>query len=471
MNEKKNLKLYVKEVMKMNKKVDDFIKNIYIAFDKYYVRLKKEGKFIFAYIEFLTREEYLKFDKDEYDLIIVKEITSEKKYTFIECQKYGLEEKDGKIKIKYRIDRIYEDEWKNLEDKTINNATISFDDINWFFNSSNSFHFDPIKCSVSVNGMQKEYETHFGKLQIFKGFSFKEQSNEFNITGNFAFNFSFNESINYMELRERMYGFRNLLLILGRRHIDIASIIINDTELIDCFEEYKYNPLNSRYLEYLDHHTITLNEIGNFDKVIDSFYQIYDSIIAIIDSHFCQVKYSLPPKVKFISVCTMIEDFANQFLVEETKKYREIEATKNKTNFIDKSIKKMLEKGIIEEKNKEEIYEIINSEVKKDLNLTFKDKVKAIITNVNDSFKFKEEEIELISDNFRELRKVFVHKGMFADERISQYLNICSSFTEDLIFLNIMKIIGIDISSSIFECIEYDYDRENLIIKIEIQTD
>ena len=449
----------------MNKKIDDLIKNIYIIFDRYYVSLKKEGRFVFAYIEFLNKEEYLEFDKDEYDLIVVKEILSERIYTFIECQKYGVETAKDKVKIKYRIDRIYENEWESLSKKVINNVTIYLDNIEWFFNNTNSFHFDFVKHLLSVNDMQKEYEISFGKLQIYKSFGFKQSSNEFNIKDNIAFNFNFNEPVDYKELLERIYGFRNLLLILGRRHLDITSIVINDVELIDCFEEYEYNPLNERYIEYLDHHTITLDEIDNFGEVVTNFYQIYNSIIAIIDSYFCQVKYSLPPKVKFVNVCTMIEDFANLFLVDDAKKYREIEATNNKKKFIDNCIEKMLEKNVIKEQDKNIAYDILNSEVKKDSQLSFKDKVMAIIFNVNNSFKFKESEIELIADNFREVRKKFIHKGVFADEITCQYLNIYSSFAEDLIFLNILKNIGIDISNSIFKCIEYDYSKTDLPVK------
>ena len=65
-----------------NKKIAELIKYTYIAFDKYYLRLKKENRSIFAYIEISKDEEKI---KDEYTTLIVQEVTSKKVYTFINC--------------------------------------------------------------------------------------------------------------------------------------------------------------------------------------------------------------------------------------------------------------------------------------------------------------------------------------------------------------------------------------------------
>ena len=41
------------------------------------------------------------------------------------------------------------------------------------------------------------------------------------------------------------------------------------------------------------------------------------------------------------------------------------------------------------------------------------------------------------------------------------------SFIEDVIYLNILSEIGIDISNSVFECIEYNYVKDDLIIEFQ----
>lgn len=447
--------------------LDNMFENTYIAFDKYYVRLKKDNKFVFAYIEFFTRDEFVKYDKDKYDLIVIEDISNKKQFTLLECEKYGTEATENKIIIKYRVDRILDDVLTDINDEFIKEADITFDDINWFVNDDNSFDFDPEKVCVSVKDYNLEYVTNIGKIAIFKSFSFMEKSNIFNIESDMVFRFVFEKKISYHEFRKRIYCFRNLLLILGRRNIELKSIKINEKYLFDCYEEYKYRSINERYMEYLDHHTITIGSIDEFGESISKFYDIYDTILSIIDSYFCSVKYTLPTKVKFINACTMIEDYANIFLVDESKKHREKEATNNKQKYIAKVLDKMLQENVIDEAKKDIVNNILDTEVKKDMSLSFKDKVISIIQNVNKSFDFDDAEIELIADNFREARKQFVHKGIIPKEEVCPILEMYCSFVEDIIYLNILSKIGIDISSSIFRCIEYEYNKDDLIIAFQ----
>ncbi len=448
----------------MDSKINNILEQTFLVFEKYYVRLKKENKFIFAYIEFATREDFLMYDKDEYSSIVIEEVTQKKKYTLLECQKYGTEVSDKVIKIKYRVDKISDDILIDLNKKFIKEVELTFTDINWFVNDEKLYKFDPIKVSINVNGFNMEYLTNIGKIIVYRSFLFFEKSDEFNINSGIVFKFIFNKKVDYYEFRKRIYCFRNLLLILGRRYIDIKNVKINNNDLYDCHEEYNYKPLNKRYMEYLDYHTITIGSIDKFGEAVSKFFDIYDTIISIIDSYFCNLKYVLPTKVKFINVCAMIEDYANIFLVDESRKYREKEATKNKHKFITKSVNKMLEQNIIDKSNSNLVVSILDEEVKKDLNLTFKDKVISIIKNVNESFKFNDDDIELIADNFREARKQFVHKGLVVRTEVYPILEKYCSFVEDIIYLNILKEIGIDISNSIFECIEYNYEKDDLII-------
>ena len=56
----------------MNIVLNDLLLNTYIISNKYYARLKREGRFIFLNIEFSTTEEFNDFDKDKYDILIAK---------------------------------------------------------------------------------------------------------------------------------------------------------------------------------------------------------------------------------------------------------------------------------------------------------------------------------------------------------------------------------------------------------------
>lgn len=448
----------------MKEKLNDLFSNTFIAFNKYFVRLKKENRFIFAYIEFPTREEFLEYDKELYELVVIEEVSHKKQYTLLECEKYGTEASRGIIKIKYRVDRILDDVLNVLNMEFIDDAEVTFDDINWFINDKNSFEFDPLKSCVNTKEYVSEYKSSIGKIIIFKSFSFAEKKDNFNIGSDIVFRFVFDKKLDYHEFRKRIYCFRNLLLILGRRHIDFKEIKINSKCLYDCFDEYTYKPINNKYCEYLDHHTITIGSIDKFGDAVTKYFKIYDTIISIIDSYFCNLKYTLPAKVKFINVCIMIEDYANIFLVDESKKYREKEATNNKQKYITNVVNKMLKEKAIDETKVDIVTNILDAEVKKDMSLSFKDKVISIIKRVNESFKFEDSEIELIADNFREARKRFVHKGIIASEEICPILEMYCSFIEDVIYLNILSEIGIDISNSVFECIEYNYVKDDLVI-------
>lgn len=101
----------------MNKKLNELLLNTYIIYDKYYARLEKKERFIFLNIEFALNEEFVEFDKDKYDILIAKEVTSDKIYTFIECDNYGYSCTNNKIIIKYRVDKVYDGKLEKLDEK------------------------------------------------------------------------------------------------------------------------------------------------------------------------------------------------------------------------------------------------------------------------------------------------------------------------------------------------------------------
>lgn len=354
--------------------------------------------------------------------------------------------------------------------KNFNEIDLCFEDISWLFNETEYFQIEPLDDVISFNGFSNEYKTFFGKIIVGNFNTVKQTKSEINIKNDFEFKFIFNNSVSYNEVYEKIYAFRNLLLILGRRYFDIKRIKLNDIELIDCFEEYLYNPLSKQYLEYLDHHTITLSEIDNFGEVVTNFLNLYDKIISIIDSFFVQTKYNLPDKVSFFNACSMIEDYVNLFLIEEAKANGEEEAANNKMKYIKKCINDMINEKIIVEEQKADVEIILYKHVKKNENLSFKEKVMALVKNVNNSFNFSDSEIKIIAENFRDARRAFAHNGMFIDEIFSPYISTYCHFTDDLIYLNILKQIGIDITKSQFECIEFNYSKSDLTVVLKYDT-
>lgn len=341
-----------------------------------------------------------------------------------------------------------------------------FNDINWFINDDEPYDINIAKKCINIKEFNVKYSSKIGDITIYRVALFNNKTGELNINSDIEFRIEFNKNVSYYELK-KIYGFRNFLLILGRRYIDFEKIQINNNNLYDYYEEYNYNPLNKEYTEYLNDHTITLSLIENFGAVISKYMDNYEKMISVIDAYFCSVKYALPTKVKFINACTMIEDYTNIFLISEAKKYKKVEANKNKQKFISQLTNKMLDQNIINESKIDNLINLLEDELKKDSVLSFKEKVISVIANVNESFKLNDNEIDIIANNFREARKQFVHNGMIVNSKDYIILEKYCSFAEDIIYLNILKIVGVDISDSIFDCIEYSYEKDDLKVKFK----
>lgn len=456
----------------MQTNIDDILKDRYKIDEKFFSYFENDERYINVVVEFNNMDEFNEFNKDIYDVINIKSILNDNELSLINCSRYCEESSNNKIRIKYRVDRISEFVIKNINDSIFYNITFSLDDINWFVLDETNYSFDPVNENVKFNNFIKSYNVSFGKITIYRLFSFAHKTNEFKINDDIAFNIEFNKEITYAEVIEKVYCLRNLLSIFGRRHLNVVNMFTTNKEkeyrIIDCYKEYNHHPINDRYREYLDHHTLTLNSLKDFSLIINKYYEEYHRMLPIIDSWFSNVKFQLPPRVRFINLTTMIEDFANIYLKRKVNEESEIEAKEIKHKFIEKIFNAFDKRVIITDIDKKEIeQELIK--VVKDTQSTFIIKTKALINNVNEIFNYKSKEIEIITKNIRNARLACIHKGIYIDETKLQYIAKYSDFIEDVIFLNILKVCGSDLQFNEWKCIEYNYQRDDLTYPIKFK--
>ena len=442
---------------------EDLIKAKYIVFDKYTANLEQDGRFINLVIEFNNSKDFEEINKDIYDLIEIVSSSTSDKYILVNCIYTMNYTKGGKIFLIYRIDRISEFLFNNLEDKVIDNVSFKVDDIFWFIRDQKGFEFDLQQNFIKYSPFNYTFDFQDGKMNINGTAKFLDSRMSSSITEGVNFEIEFNKEQSFNEVIKKVYCIRNLLMVLGRRNLNITDIYINEGEeqrkIYDCYTEYKYKPDNENYSDYLDHHTITLKSINNFQDVINCFINNYQTLMPIIDSWFSNEKYSLPSRVKFMNSITMIEDFANKYKKELVKIESKKASEENKSSFIEKIFTVLEDYIEIAEDNKEviknELYKIIN-----DSSASIEFKIKILIEEVNDLLKLDENQISIIAKNIKEARIACIHKGIFIDGDKEKYVHIYAEFINDLIFLNTLRMLGIEfIDEKLFF---FNYDKEKL---------
>ena len=457
----------------MNSDINNLLKENYKIENKYYAFFEKTENSCNLRILFDNRDDFNYYNKEHYDIINVQSIISNIKLSLINCERCSVESKNGKLQITYEIDRISKFIIKSTNDKIFDDISFSFNDISWFVLDETSYSFDPIKEAVKFKSYLKEYKVSFGVIKIYRKFDFFHGVNKFKLADDIVFNIRFKQKISYNEVIEKIYCFKNFLMIIGRRNLNVTKMFITDNkrkyDIIDCYKEYSYRSLNKRYKEYLDYHTLTLNSLDNFSKMIEIFYGEYEKILSIIDSWFSTLKYTLPTKVNYINATTMVEDYCNLYLKKETKKEVELENKKIKTRFINDILDIINSKFEINENDKAEINEELNKLVKDNNQSSFIAKVKELINNVNEVFNYTTDEIEKISENLRNARTACVHKGIFIDENKSRYVLKYSYFINDVIFLNVLKLCDFDMNFKKLECVEFNYSKDELIYKVNFK--
>ena len=321
----------------------------------------------------------------------------------------------------------------NYDEKFISNIIIEYKDISWFTNKK-VYKNEILKNSITITPIYKEYKMNDKTIIIDILPSFAERENKIEINGIMHFTYVFENKQNIDSALQYVYLIKNLLMLLGKRNINVISHNINNHskiyELIDCITDRNIKIENEELINRLNHRNgFKIEDLSNFISIVERFEDLYERLEPLLELYYNVVEYNVPNLTRFVNSLTMLENYSREF---------------DDTNALALTITKNGKKP----KN----------------GADFIDRVKSLIININDVFNLSTTKIDNISKKIKDARTYYVHydsSGLKLDENeIFNYVY----FIEDIIILNIYSSLGIDINK--IEYVSYNnyyYDITKLI--------
>ena len=382
--------------------------------------------------------EWRKTNKN-YDILSGKFLFNNEKVFLINCMHSGHSSttncKTGKLEsafAEFIIDRIIID--KNLSQKSLNNInkySSSYENLDFFIESkpfmSNLKTFD-----YDSNTKNYKIKTDTYLINIMTFCSLNETQQSLSINRLSQIDFSHKKGISIKKVLENIYTFRNFLMLILKHPIYVKkkTIYIDDhpVELFDC--SYRDTVLETTDIEeMLSHRCLKIDNIDNIELIYNNFINKYNQLYPLIELYYNVTQYKVPNLTRFINSTTMLENYSRNYDFESAFALTKSKDSKSKdANYIDMII--------------------------------------SLITNVNDVFNYTTSEIDTIAKNIKSARIYYIHyktkqksKPLTYDEQFHY-----SYFIEDIVLINIYKLIGLDITK--YEYISFNqfyYDKYDLI--------
>ena len=207
-------------------------------------------------------------------------------------------------------------------------------------------------------------------------------------------------------------------------------IYINDNavELFDCNNNDEFLE-NADLEEMLSHRCLKIENINNIEVIYNNFIKQYNQLYPLLELYYNVTQYKVPNLTRFINATTMLEYYSRNYNFDAA-----------------------LSLSKIKKANCDDPFYI--------------DMVKSLITNVNEIYNFTDSEINKISENIKSARIHYIHyktkqksKPLTYDQQFWY-----SYFIQDIILLNIYKLLGLDISRHNYISFkDFYYDSNNLI--------
>ena len=319
----------------------------------------------------------------------------------------------------YRIDRVFlGTNLTNKQVKKISACEVVYQSIDDFFNDK-IFNVNFISNSVQIIPFCKEHKYNKDKLKFKVLSSIEENEGFVRLNKEIVVDLKSNKKVHFDDAMKKIYIFRNLMMILLKKNVIVKkqTLKINDKEyeLFDC-DNHEIKRENENLRSQLIFRKVKYEDIEDFNHVLEKFNSIYERIYPLLELLYNAYSNNLPNLNRFLDAITMIEYYSREFDNTEALKLTNI---------------KLARQG----KNKKDEPE-------------FRDRVKSLIINANEVFKFSESEIDEISKNVKDGRTYYVHYvkngWKLSHDKLFRYYN----FLEDIILLNIYKLIEINITQN-----------------------
>lgn len=356
-----------------------------------------------------------------YDILAGKFLFENHKIFFINCLYAGHSSHQNfsndtieNLTVDFRVDRLILD--KNISKTSLDKITkysASYKNLDLFF--------EPKPLMSSLRTFDYDSNTHNYKistpsysLNILYYCSLEEYRNSLSIIRKSYVEFDHSKSISINKALENIYTFRNFLMLILKQPIYVKKqkIYINDSavELFDCNnnDDFLENPSLE---DILSHRCLKINNIDNIETVYNNFIKQYNELYPLIELYYNVTQYKIPNLTRFINSTTMLEYYSRTY-----DYINSLTLSKNK-----------------QPKRDDPYYECM---------------VLSLINNVNEVFNCTSKEIDTISANIKAARIHYIHyktnqkSKTLTDNEQFWY----SYFMQDVVLLNIYKLLGLDIS-------------------------
>lgn len=364
--------------------------------------------------------EWRKTNKN-YDIISGKFLFNSQKIFFINCIHTGNETSMNCTKntienatSNFIVDRLIIA--KNISKTSLNNISKYsasyknldlFSELNPIMPGLQKIDYDSNTCNYKIN-------TPFYSMNIMFYCSTKEDRNSLTVNRMSHVEFEHSKDISIKKVLENIYTFRNFLMIILKQPIYVKkqTIYINDNaiELFDCNDNDDFLE-NPNLEEMLSHRCLKINNIDNIETIYNNFIKQYNQLYPLIELYYNVTQYKIPNLTRFINATTMLEYYSRNYDFINS-----LTLSKNKNP-----------------KRNDPYYECM---------------VLSLINNVNEVFNCTSKEIDTISENIKAARIHYIHykttqkSKTLTDNEQFWY----SYFMQDVVLLNIYKLLGLDIS-------------------------
>lgn len=372
----------------------------------------------------------------DYDVIVGNVNYDDKEITFIKCVFNGFSTIQHNLVdvyiVNFRVDRIlYGLKLGRLNFKKFLKFKVSYEDIDCFTNDK---PYSSNNKLLSYKSNPSNYLIKFLDYDININFiscnNMKDSS--LSIKRKTSVKFVSYDKNNIIYVLEQIYKFGSFLMILLKRPILVNKqyLYLDDdifVELYDCGNFNVDYKKNLELLDHLNHRCLKIEKISNISEIYQNFITNYQKLYPFLELYFNSVRFNSPNLTKFLNATTMLEYFSNEF-------------DKNNALLITKSKKP---------KKKEAEYV---------------DMIESLIRNVNEIYKYEESEIVKISENIKDARVYYIHYIKDKKSLTHQEQFWYTNFIEDIVILNVYKIIKLDISKYDFlTYLDFYYSKNDLL--------
>lgn len=356
-----------------------------------------------------------------YDTISGKFLFNNQKIFFINCiyvgHKSSINCKNNTIEnatSNFIVDRLIID--KNICKTSLNNISkysASYKNLD-LFSESNGIMSNLREIDYDSNTCNYKINTPSYSMNIMFYYSTEEDRKALIVNRSSCVEFEHSKKVTIREALENIYTFRNFLMIILKQPIYVKkqTIYINDNavELFDCndSDDFLENPSLE---EMLFHRCLKINTIDNIETIYNNFIKQYNQLYPLIELYYNVTQYKIPNLTRFINATTMLEYYSRNY-----DSINSLTLSKNKNP-----------------KRNDPYYEYM---------------VLSLINNVNEVFNCTTNEIDKISENIKAARIHYIHyktnqnSKILTDDEQFRY----SYFMQDVVLLNIYKLLGLDIS-------------------------